>query len=868
MTSSTSNATRILTPDQRPRVFISSTLQELASERAAARTAIDALRLIPVMFELGARPHPARALYRAYLAQSHVFVGVYYERYGWVAPGEQVSGLEDEYLLSGTLPRLVYLKAPAPGREPRLSELVDRIRDDDSVAYKTFSTADELAALLRDDLAVLLGERFLLDDAGTAYEAAHPSTAAVSLPHPVSSLLGRDSEIEGLADLLSAGTRLVTVVGPGGIGKTRVALAVAERWAADDPGAVAFVPLESVDDPADVLPAIASAIGLGLDRGVPALDALAGAFGSRPYLLLLDNVEQVLESAADIAALLSRCPGVAVLATSRAPLRLRGERLAPLGPLNLPDDDAVASVQASAAAQLFVERARAVDPDFSLDDPADAAAVAELCRRLDGLPLAVEIAAARSRVLPPRALLARISSALDIGAGAADLPARQRTIRDTLAWSEQLLTQDQRDLLARLAVFAAPWTLADAEAVARSQGQRHEPGDVLEDVAGLVEHSLVSPAASAPSEPRFWMFESVRVYACERLSAEDRQAADAAYVARMAERVVPLASLIRSPDHARWRAELRAIWPDLRRAWEIAVRQGDTAAASQLVLSVGALWLVGRSNEARSLVAATIDLASEGTPREQTQIVLSAAIWAFSVGEFEWTNHLLDRLGADVPAPDDPADAGGADLLRGYMFAVSGDLARCESTLQGAVTLLQGSTSPGARWLEGFARNGIGSSMMSRGADDDAIREFTESRALSHQQGNVAAEMLALVFLAGMRLTCGLPDESVALLLEATDLMEAEPYYEGNAYCLEVAAALAITRGDVTGATEALGLAQTLREVSGARVWALIARMSEGVREAAGARLGPEAFDAACARGRSMDPRAAAEVVRTLVHAH
>ena len=341
VTSSTSSAARILTPDQRPRVFISSTLQELASERAAARTAIDALRLIPVMFELGARPHPARALYRAYLAQSHVFVGVYYERYGWVAPGEEVSGLEDEYLLSGTLPRLVYLKAPAPGREPRLSELVDRIRDDDSVAYKTFSTADELAALLRDDLAVLLGERFLLDDAGALGDAAHPSAAAsASLPHPVSSLLGREPEIEELAALLAAGTRLVTVVGPGGIGKTRVALAVAERWAANDPGSVAFVPLESVDDPSDVLPGIASAIGLGLDRGVPPLDALAGAFGRRPYLLLLDNVEQVLESAGDIAALLSRCPGVAVLATSRAALRLRGERLAPLGPLTLPDDDA------------------------------------------------------------------------------------------------------------------------------------------------------------------------------------------------------------------------------------------------------------------------------------------------------------------------------------------------------------------------------------------------------------------------------------------------------------------------------------------------------------------------------------------------
>src|SRR3954451_5325125 len=277
VTSSTSSWARILTPDQRPRVFISSTLQELASERAAARTAIDALRLIPVMFELGARPHPARALYRAYLAQSNVFVGVYFERYGWVAPGEQVSGLEDEYVLSGTLPRLVYLKTPAPGREPRLSELVDRIRDDDSVAYKTFGTADELAALLRDDLAVLLGERFLLDEPGASPDGAHPSAAVSALPQPVSSLLGRDSEIEELAALLTGGTRLVTVVGPGGIGKPRVALAVAERWAAVDPDAVAFVPLESVDDPTDVLPAIAAAIGLGLDRGVPALDALAGA---------------------------------------------------------------------------------------------------------------------------------------------------------------------------------------------------------------------------------------------------------------------------------------------------------------------------------------------------------------------------------------------------------------------------------------------------------------------------------------------------------------------------------------------------------------------------------------------------------------
>jgi hypothetical protein len=220
-------------------VFVSSTLQELADERAAARAAIDALRLIPVMFELGARPHPARALYRAYLAQSHVFVGIYFARYGWVAPGEDVSGLEDEYALSTRLPRLVYIKSPAPSRESRLNDLLSRIRDDDTVAYKPFGTRKELQQLLREDLAVLLAERFLLPPLAEESVGKVKSTAVAPtttpVPAPLSSLIGRDREISAVEDLLASGARLVTVVGPGGIGKTRVAsgsgsIAGCRRW--------------------------------------------------------------------------------------------------------------------------------------------------------------------------------------------------------------------------------------------------------------------------------------------------------------------------------------------------------------------------------------------------------------------------------------------------------------------------------------------------------------------------------------------------------------------------------------------------------------------------------------------------------------
>ncbi len=281
------DAPRILTPDQRPRVFVSSTLQELADERAAARAAIDALRLIPVMFELGARPHPARALYRAYLAQSHVFVGIYFARYGWVAPDEVVSGLEDEYALSGRLPRLVYIKAPAPNRESRLNDLLSRIRDDDTVAYKTFGSRNELQRLLREG--------------GTS---------------PVS-----------------------------------------------------FVPLDAVDESTAVLPEVAASIGLGLDGGLSALDALTAAFAERPFLLVVDNFEQVQAAAPDFAELLAGCPKLSVLATSRIPLKLRGERLVPLGPLELAEGHDQTAVEQSAAVQLFVDRATAVRPTFSLEDP-------------------------------------------------------------------------------------------------------------------------------------------------------------------------------------------------------------------------------------------------------------------------------------------------------------------------------------------------------------------------------------------------------------------------------------------------------------------------------------------------------------------
>ena len=234
-------------------------MQELAPERHAVREAIESLHLTPVMFELGARPYPPRALYRAYLEQSDVFVGLYWESYGWVAPAEEVSGLEDEYRLSGDRPKLIYIKAPAPNRQPRLTELIARIQGAD-VSYRPFGSADELRTLVADDLAVLLTERF----AASVEAAVEPRSRPIApLPRPTTRLIGRDTDVAQVLDLLvDSDVRMVSIVGPGGIGKSRLAVAVAEGAKQRYPDGVVYVELASLREPSLVLPTIAKTLGI------------------------------------------------------------------------------------------------------------------------------------------------------------------------------------------------------------------------------------------------------------------------------------------------------------------------------------------------------------------------------------------------------------------------------------------------------------------------------------------------------------------------------------------------------------------------------------------------------------------------------
>jgi predicted ATPase/DNA-binding CsgD family transcriptional regulator len=354
-----------------------------------------------------------------------------------------------------------------------------------------------------------------------------------SLPRPRTSFVGRADELGEVRSLLERST-LLTLTGPGGCGKTRLAIALAEL-VADDEGSqdVHFVSLAAIRDPELVPVSIAQSIGLQDARGQSLVDHLGGYLRDRDVLLVLDNFEQVLPAAGFVAELLGACPKLRVLVTSRAPLHVSGEQEVPVPPLRVPDAGTAHSavqVSACAAAQLFAQRAAASQPGFGIDEQ-NAESIAGIVRRLDGLPLAIELAAARVKMLPPTAILARLEDSLGLlVTGSRDGPDRQRTLRGAIAWSFELLSEDARRLLATCSVFRGGIGLPDIEAVC---GAALDASDrLLDTLQELIDHSLVRLTAAAPA-PRYMMLETVREFAAEQLTAmPEAEAVRAAHAAQ------------------------------------------------------------------------------------------------------------------------------------------------------------------------------------------------------------------------------------------------------------------------------------------------------------------------------------------------
>jgi predicted ATPase/DNA-binding XRE family transcriptional regulator len=689
-----------------------------------------------------------------------------------------------------------------------------------------------------------LGDALGLDEPGRAALAAAARPAEGDpvpvLPGPAAPVFGRDDDVAEVAGLLRSGTaRLVTLTGPGGVGKTTLALAVARAVAADFPDGVTVAELAPVREARLVLPTLARALG-GRQLSGPVADAVAARLGDRRHLVVLDNVEHVLDAAPEVADLLARCPGLAVLATSRAPLRVRAERERPLGPLPLPTGSSAGAVAASPAAQVFLDRAAAAGRPGALTD-ATAADVAAICRRLDGLPLALELAAAHARYLPPAALLGRLDEALGSGRSR-DLPERQRTMRAALDWSHDLLTAAEQELLRRLAVFAGGFTLDAARAVGG--------GDVLAALGGLAEQSLVVPEEGP--EARFRLLEPVRQYAAARLAdaGETALAADRATAAVLDLAAGAEAGLAGAAQGA-WLDRLERDHGNLSAALGRLVAAGRAADAARVMGATWLYWAV-RGDVAEGLGwVARIDRTGLA-PADDARALLALAALRYAAGDVPGTGEAA--AGAAVAA----ARAGAGDLralalvLSGSAAVFRGDLDAAGRELAEALRLAE---ATGQEWARTHAVTARGQLLLRAGDLAGGRAALAGAEALARELGSPFSLATVLNVQASLAALAGDEDGALDRWTEAADLAAEVRTSWTLAYTLPGLAVVAAHRGLPDLAARLFAAGSATAEAAAVAVSfppdvALAAQELPAVRTV----LGEEAFARAWDAGRLVRP--------------
>ncbi len=719
-----------------------------------------------------------------------------------------------------------------------------------------------VAALARA-LALNAEQLGALDATVPRHRRPRPAHAVpAGLPFAATSLIGREADASVLAYLLrQPHMRMLTIIGPGGVGKTQLAVRTAIDLAGSFADGVLWVDLSPLRDAELVAATIAARLEIR-QRGPESLaELLTAHLGTRELLLTLDNVEHLLPASALLQRLLDSCPGLRILATSRVPPRVRGAQEYVLAPLPLPPPDLrdPEVIGGYAAVALFLERAREVVPRLALT-AATAPLLAELCRRLDGLPLAIELAAALVRLLPPQAMLDRLSaaatapgSALDLLSGGAwDRPERQQTMRAALAWSHDLLDPEEQALFRRLAVFAGGWTADAADAVAWGPDETVGAAPVILGV--LVEKHLVRRETGKEAPDRFVMLETTREYAAERLERDGDEvtaveARHAAYYLTLAERAEPE---LTGPDQARRLTQLEADHGNLRVALDWTEQHGEPENGLRMAAALWRFWYTrGYLTEGRRRLDTALARApSRGAPElapARARALFAAGVLASEQGAIIEAQACSEESLALFRAAGRPQGQAGALNTLGVIARNRRDYARAEALYEEVLAIDKALDN---RRGMGAALHNLGIAVVQQGHADRALALFAESLILRRETGNQWGIANTLLSIGAANLRIDRQATAREALEESVGIFQTLGDRDGIAGCLEELGSLAAAERRPEHAARLLGAASRLRGTIGAPLPPDDQEQIDRIITELSAMLGNEDFATAWASGQ------------------
>jgi non-specific serine/threonine protein kinase len=685
--------------------------------------------------------------------------------------------------------------------------------------------------------------------------------ACVGFPPTPNRLIGREETLLRLIDLLDR-HRLVTVTGPGGVGKTRLAIEAARAVAnAFDDGAM-YVGLAAVRDGSLVVPTIARASGLPNAASVDDANGLASLFAETSLLLVLDNLEQVSSCAVDIAAVLNACPNLKVLATSRVILNVQAEQVFPVPPLAVPSDmraGGASSLLDSPSVSLFVERALTHDPQFAVDRE-NAGNIAAICVRLDGLPLAIELAAARVRMLSLEALLPRLERRLPLlTGGARDAPARQQTLRNTLAWSYNLLSTTEQEIFRRLSVFVGGFTIEAAEAVSglRLEAEKEGaiPADVFDVISTLADHSLVHKIGTG-DDPRFGMLETIQEYGLELLEShgelDSTRQKHAEWVVGFAE---PIRLAIGGPAGPAVLDQYEREHPNIRAALGYALEIGDGELGCRIVAAVWQFWLARPyEREGKQWIQRVVDLPGAITPSYRLEVLCALA--RFHVDHKQW--HEAYRVSTDGLAL---ARKVGNEESEAHMLALLAYTAWGTEDLEQAERLLEQALAMSCKSKPAYRTSQLptpiilysSASLSLQQARIDRAREFAhDALEIWRQRGDSWGIAMATEVLGAISQAEGNSAQAVETYRTCFPLFRHVGEPVGLVNCCAGIGIAAIQLGHVTSGVRLISAADTIRRELGGSLWYVHSIGQEGALADARSELGSRRFETAWQVGREL----------------